>query len=106
MKVQFNTDKTISGDARHHDFFISLIEDELERYQSHITRIEVHMSDETGIKEGRNDIQCLLEARIEGKQPITVSEKADTIELAIAGSIDKLKSILDKMLDKLQDHHR
>jgi hypothetical protein len=45
---------------------------------SHITRIEVHLSDENGKKEGHNDIQCILEARIEGRDPIAVRCDADT----------------------------
>ena len=53
MKIQFNTDKTISGEKRNQDFFTSQITEELDRYQSHISRIEVHLSDENGEKEGR-----------------------------------------------------
>jgi hypothetical protein len=41
MKIQFNTDKTISGDENQEDYFTSLITEKLNRFQSHITRIEV-----------------------------------------------------------------
>jgi hypothetical protein len=51
MKIQFNTDKTISGDENQEDYF-TLIAEKLNRFQSHITRIEVHLSDENGTKEG------------------------------------------------------
>jgi hypothetical protein len=78
MKIQFNTDKTISGDENQEDYFTSLITEKLNRFQSHITRIEVHLSDENGKKEGYNDIQCILEARIEGRDPIAVRCDADT----------------------------
>jgi hypothetical protein len=49
MKIQFNTDKTISGDENQEDYFTSLITEKLNRFQSHITRI-VHLSDENGKK--------------------------------------------------------
>lgn len=104
MKIQFNTDKTINGEERNQDFFTSQIAEELNRYESHITRIEVHMSDENGKKEGRNNILCLLEARLEGRQPIAVSNQSDTIELAVSGAIDKLKASLETILGKLQNH--
>jgi hypothetical protein len=70
MKIQFNTDKTISGDENQEDYFTSLITEKLNRFQSHITRIEVHLSDENGKKEGYNDIQCILE--IEGRDPMVM----------------------------------
>ncbi len=104
MIIQFNTDKTISGENRNQEFFTSQIAEELERYQSEITRIEVHISDENGKKEGLNDIRCLLEARLEGKQPFTVTNQADTIELAVSGAIDKLKSTLETKLGRVRNH--
>jgi hypothetical protein len=67
MKIQINTDKTVSRSRNQEDYFTSLIAEKL-RFQSHITRIEVYLSDENG--KGPNDIQCILEARIEGRDPI------------------------------------
>lgn len=104
MQIQFNTDKTINGDERHQDFFTSQIAEELKQYQSDITRIEVHISDENGKKEGVNDIRCLLEARLEGRQPIAVSNQADTIEQSVSGAIDKLKASLKTILGRITDH--
>jgi hypothetical protein len=104
MKIQFNTDKTINGDEKHQQYFTSLIEEELKRFESRISRIEVHLSDENGEKKGLNDMQCLLEARIEGMQPLAVSCKADTVELAVSGAIDKLKNSLETTLGRIQNH--
>ena len=103
MKIQFNTDKTINGDEKHEAHFTELIAKELKRFESHITRIEVHLSDENGKKEGLKDIQCLLEARLEGIQPIAVSCKESTITAAVNGAIDKLKSSLDSTIGRLQN---
>jgi ribosome-associated translation inhibitor RaiA len=104
MKIQFNTDKTINGDERLQVFFSDLISKRLDRYDSHVTRIEVHISDENGKKEGVNDIRCLLEARFEGRQPIVVSEQTDTIEKAVSGAIEKMKAALDTVLGRMQDN--
>ena len=104
MKIQFNTDKTINGDEKYQAFFTSQIAEELKRYESHITRIEVHLSDENGKKEGMNDIRCLLEARFEGRQPIAVSCQDNTVELVVSGAIDKIKTTLETILDRTANH--
>jgi ribosome-associated translation inhibitor RaiA len=103
MKIQFNTNNTIDGDARLEAFFSDLISKKLNRYDSHITRVEVHISDENGKKEAPNDKKCLLEARFEGRQPIAVSAQEDTIEKAVSAAIEKMKAALDSVLGKLQN---
>lgn len=104
MKIQYNTDKTIDGNERNAEFFSDQIRKRLERFQSQITRIEVHISDENGKKDGSNDHKCLLEARLEGMQPIAVSNQADTLEEAVSGAIAKLKNALQTILGKLSSH--
>lgn len=104
MIVLINSDKTINTEERKDDYFKSQIEEELERYQSHITRIEVHLKDENGKKDGFNDMTCLLEARLEGRQPIAVSCQADTVELAVSGAIDKIKAAVETILGRKQNY--
>lgn len=102
MIIQINTDKTIIGDKKAMDYFTSQISDALSRFNNYITRIEIHLKDLNGKKDGFNDISCLLEARIKGSSPIAVSSQADTIELAISAAINKIKSALNSLLGKIQ----
>ncbi len=104
MTIQINTDKTISGEQRSEEYFSSLIAEALQRFDSHITRIEVHLKDENGKKEGINDISCLIEARIEGKQPIAVTNQAESVDLAVTGAIDKIKTAVGTIVGKMQNH--
>ncbi|MEJ1223966.1 HPF/RaiA family ribosome-associated protein [Sediminicola sp. 1XM1-17] len=104
MTIQINTDNTISGEQRSEEYFSSLIAEALQRFDSHITRIEVHLKDENGKKDGFNDISCLIEARIEGKQPIAVTNQADSVEQALTGAIDKIKSAVGTVIGKMQQH--
>jgi len=106
MKIQFNTDKTISGEERNQNHFTSLIEENLKRFENHITRIEVHLSDENGKKDGINDTLCLLEARLEGRKPLAVSCQADSEVMAISGACDKLKTALTTILGRLHDQEK
>jgi hypothetical protein len=104
MKIQFNTDKTITGNEKDQLYFNSLIADGLENLESHISRIEVHISNENGKKEGLNSKRCLLETRLEGRQPIAVSCQEDTVELAVFGAINKLTTSLETIIGRRQDH--
>jgi len=103
MTIQINTDKNTDGNERFTEYFTSLIEDELGRFDK-ITRIEAHLSDEDGSKEGQGDKRCLLEARLEGRQPIAVTNIANTHEQAVSGAIDKLKSSLDTILGRERNY--
>lgn len=104
MTIQYNTDKTINGDERHQDYFITQISESLKRYESDITRIAVHITDQNGKKEGVNDIRCLLEARLEGKQPIAVTCQADNLELAVSGALEKLNASIKTILGRQSNH--
>lgn len=104
MDILINTDKTLKSEKRLHDFFSSQIAEELDRFASHISRIEVHLKDENGKKEGHNDITCVLEARMEGKQPIAVTSQAGSIEAAVSASISKIKASLTTIIGREKNH--
>ena len=44
----------------------------LRRFTSRITRVEVHFADLNGPKEGKTDLRCTMEARINGRKPLAV----------------------------------
>lgn len=96
MTIILNTDKNISGNERLDAYVNSVIAEELSRFEDHITRIEVHLSDENAGKEGNNDKRCMLEARLKNKQPIAVTSHANTMEKSLNDAINKLKTSLDK----------
>ena len=102
MTIQFNTDHNIHGTEALREPLIAAISDTLSRFSTHITRLEVHLTDQNGNKDGENDIRCMIEARMEGKQPVAVNFDSDTPEQAVEGAIDLLEELLDTMLDR--DH--
>jgi ribosome-associated translation inhibitor RaiA len=104
MKIQFNTDKNVSLGEEKIDYFSSLISEEISRFSHQISRLEIHLSDEDGSKDGLNDKRCLIEARLEGMKPIAVTEHADTSEQAIFGAIEKLKTSLETLTGRLKNH--
>lgn len=104
MKIQLNTDHNIDGTEEFRAPLIGMISDGLSSFSSHISRIEVHLSDENSShKEGPNDQRCMLEARLENSQPVAVTNTANTVEQAIEGAIDQLKNLLQPKLEPSSD---
>ncbi len=104
MTIQINTDKNLSVHEGFETQLDSLLSDELGRFSEHITRLEVHLSDENGSKQALNDKRCMIEARMEGRQPIAVTDRANDYELAVSGAIEKLKASLDTIVGKLKHY--
>ncbi len=76
MIIQLNADKNLDIHETFGDTLKEMRITGLAHFSEHITRIEVHLSDENGGKHGPNDKRCMLEARMEGKQPIAVTADA------------------------------
>ncbi|MGK2897465.1 MAG: HPF/RaiA family ribosome-associated protein [Burkholderiaceae bacterium] len=108
MKIQLNTDVHIEGTEALAAQVGATVEQALERFSEHITRVEVHLSEENGDKKGGNggqpDQRCMLEARLEGRQPVAVTDHAATLEQAVQGAAQKLARLLDTTLGRLHDH--
>ncbi len=102
MLIQFNADKNLTVHEDFNDKLSTLLKDKLSRFSEHITRIEVHLSDDNGSKQGPDDKKCLLEARVEGRPPVAVSATAKNYEVAVEAAISKLRSSLDTIFDKLK----
>jgi ribosome-associated translation inhibitor RaiA len=103
MKIQINTDNHITGREAMVQQAEATVASVLGHLAEHITRVEVHFSDENGKKTGGRDKRCLMEARLEGHQPIAVTDEADSLDEAIAGAADKLKRSLDHTLSRLNN---
>lgn len=102
MHIQVNTDDNIKGGEDLSARISAEIGNRLDRFSQHITRIEVHLSDVNGGKSGGSDIRCLMEARLEGRQPEVVDERAATVEAAYSGAAKNLQRALTTTLGKLQ----
>jgi len=104
MKIQLNTDVHIDGTEALAAQVSATVDEALERFSEHITRVEVHLSDENGGKSGQQDQRCVLEARLEGRQPVAVTHHAATLAQAVHGAAHKLARLLDSTLGRLHDH--
>lgn len=104
MQVQINSDHNIEGHETLAAQVSGAVESALDRISEHITRVEVHLSDENSHKSGQNDKRCVMEARLEGRQPIAVTHQAVTLDQAVDGAADKLTRKIESILGRLRDH--
>ncbi len=103
MQIQINTDRNIDGHEALSTHVSEVVKSTLNRVSSHITRVEVHLSDENGQKSSKDDKRCLMEARLEGRAPIAVTEHAETLHQAIDGAAHKLVKSIESTLGRLHD---
>ena len=78
----------------------------MRHFKDHLTRVEVHLDDEKGAKAGRDDLRCLMEARLRSHQPVAVSHHAGSIQQAVDGAFRKLRASLEALLGRLDEHRR
>jgi hypothetical protein len=100
MQVIVNTDSNIDGTERIAGELETMVEDSLSRYSERLTRVEVHLSDASVGRSGRDDIKCTLEARPAGTGPLVVTENANSVEDALTSALHKMRSLLETHFGK------
>jgi ribosome-associated translation inhibitor RaiA len=103
MQVLINTGHNIEGGEALAAQFRGAVESALDRSSDRITRVEVHLSDENGQKHGADDKRCMIEACLEGHQPLAVTHHAAALDQAVDGAADKLARLIEHTLGRLHD---
>lgn len=103
MQIQINTGHNIEGHEALSAHVSDLVKNALGRLSNHITRVEVHLTDENGDKSGPNDKRCVMEARLEGRQPVAVTQQATTLDQAADGAAHKLARLIESTLGRWHD---
>ena len=104
MQIQVNTDNHIDGSEQLTREVQSVVARSLGRFGERITRVEVHLSDESSsAKSGNDDKRCAMEARLAGLKPMTASHHSASLDQALEGAADKLEKMLRRTLERLDD---
>ena len=107
MQVQVNTGDGLTGKDTLERWASDFLNEQLMRFRDEITRVEIQLTDEAKGKNGGDDTRCMLEARLNGHQPIAVQHHAQDMDDAIRGATGKLIRALEHTLGKLDRHeHR
>jgi hypothetical protein len=102
MQIQINADKTITLDIELARFVKAEITRALGRFESQLTRVEVHLSDVNSHKPGLHDKRCQIEARPTGRKPVSVNTQTATVEEAVQGAANKMKRLLMSAFGRTQ----
>ena len=104
MQIQISTDNHVAGGEELTREVEAVVEGALGRFSDWLTRVEVHLSDENSSAKSRgDDKRCVMEARPEGHQPLSVSHQGATLSQALKGSAKKLARLLDDTKGRLND---
>lgn len=104
MKIQINIDRNIENHEALDAQVSGAVQSALSRISEHITRVEVHLSDENSNKKGGNDdMRCVMEARVKGRRPIAVMHRAATLDQAVDGAAEKLTKLIKSTLGRLSE---
>lgn len=106
MQIQINTDKNIHTHATFNSTIAARIENDLDRFRDRISRLEIHLSDENGAKSGQNDKRCMMEIRIEGRPPVSVTHNSASVEKSIDGAVKMTIRMIERTLDRHRDRLR
>jgi len=102
MKVQVNTSNDIENKDALERWANDYLSEHLARFEQDLTSIEVQMSDENhAAKGGGVDKRCTMEARVNGRAPVAVTNWAPNQDLAFRGAAEKLVHALDHTFGKL-----
>ena len=100
MEIQFNTDNQISGTENVAERVEAQLRAKLGRFEDRLTRLEVHIGDQNGPKDGGGDIRCSIEARPRGSEPVAVSADASDVDAAAREAAAKMASRLETHFGK------
>lgn len=100
MLVQVDSNH-IEGSADLQAWVGSTAADELERYSSVLTRVEIHVGDVNAQKSGPQDKRCQIEVHPKGHSSLSVTHQAESLELAVAGAARKIHHALEHLMGRL-----
>jgi ribosome-associated translation inhibitor RaiA len=103
MHIQVNTGDNVTVDAATALRIEEQIRGALARFERDLTRVEVHLSDDTAARSTDGDIRCAIEARPTGREPVGVTHNAGDVEGAASGAGRKMARKLDTVMGRRSD---
>lgn len=100
MDVLINTANNVAGPEGLKKVLEETVRSRLSRFEGRLTRVEVHVGDETERKDF-GDKRCLVEARPAGRDPVSVTDHADSVEQATSRALAKLVTALERDFGKI-----
>jgi hypothetical protein len=106
LSIQVNTDNNIDAVDVARLGIEATVRQALDIFASRITRIEVHLRDDSAGRTTNGDKRCMIEARPARSAAVAVTCQAATIEQAVNGALDKIHALLTSRFGRLTDQSR
>lgn len=100
MQININTDNHITNSEKFSEELRAKTEHDLNKFKTHITRVEVFFQDENGSKGGIDDKKCSIEVRLEGLKPLAASSHGATLREAHSSASHKVQRLVKDILAK------
>src|SRR5690606_41259881 len=96
MQVMVNSGKHVDSSMALKTDIRGRVTEKLRRYEEHLTRGEIHLSDENALKNGPQDKRCKQEARMQGRDPLTASFPATRPLPAVEGATHQRTTSMER----------
>lgn len=106
MQINVNTDNTINKHQGLDEHVDTVVRSSIGRFGDHVTRVDVHLTNENKEKKADGGNGCMMEARVSGYTPVVVHEHANDLHQAINNAGGKLARALDSAIGRLQDKNK
>ena len=104
MQIQINTDHHLQGSEAREQWASQLVDGAMANFADSVTRVEVHLSDENAGKGGAAAFRSVMEARVNGRAPIAVTNDAASLDAAVNGAVHKLVRATENALGRADKH--
>jgi hypothetical protein len=101
MQILINTDKNIPMHAALSTWIEAELHRFLDRFDSHLTRIEVFLTDENPDKSDPHDKRCVLESWPKNHRSLTVTDDSADVRTAVSGAAKKLQRLLETTFERI-----
>jgi len=100
MLIEVRTNGRVEDAETLSDHVKTIVQSTLHRFEDRIRRVDVHLSDMVSDKSGHDNNRCMMEARLEGREPIAVTQQATSIEKAVHDTVHTLKRSIESVLGR------
>jgi hypothetical protein len=104
VKIIVNSDHNITLSEQEIGAIQATVETTLGHFASHLTRVEVTLSDGSAGRSTGDDIRCQLEAHPEGRNSDFSTDNASTVDDAVSGALRKMLHVLGSSFGRLERH--
>ncbi len=103
MLIQINSDNSTAVTASAIEGMTAALETALARFEDRLTRVEVHLAEETAPHASGRMVKCTIEARPRGQEPLAIIAHAPDVVAALREGTHKAIAALDTRFGKTSD---